>query len=324
MVRSKTRILVAGASGYIGVRLSLFLSNMGFEIIALCNKNKPKSDEWISKMFKVIIGDVNTKEVLFEIESLKPDIIIHLISLDHFRTGIDTQESIDINVLSTWNLLELSKKIGVCKFIYFSTFHVYGLNKEKILVEDCELNPSNIYGLTHKISEDFVNLYNRTTNLCGVNLRLSNSYGEPFVNNNNAWGLVVNDFCKSAYENNKIIINSDGNSRRDFIHYSNICNAILEMLKLETLNYEHNAYNLSSGNSISILNLAKLISYIFKQRYDKVVDVYINRIERVDNSNIPKDLFELQIPNNRIRSLIEFEEKSLTNGINLIFDSFEK
>ena len=154
------------------------------------------------------------------------DIIINLVSLDHHKSQLNPDLVSSINVLPTWNLLERFTKKKLNKFIYFSTTQVYGDLSSESITENKSMNPINYYGLTHSLSEIICNYFNSNSSTECINIRLSNGYGSPVLKNNNCWDLAINNFCKTAVENGKIIIKSDGTPMRDFIHLSDIEKAI--------------------------------------------------------------------------------------------------
>ncbi len=317
----KKKILITGGRGYIGSRLSLYLSQKGFDIIPLCNSKIPDNKEWIQSMYLVLQGDLRDKATLNKIEAVRPDAIIHLVSLDHNQSGINVQQTLQVNVQSTWDLLSLSESIGLEKFIYFSTTQVYGQTSENVVTENTKLQPINVYGLTHKMSEDLVEFYKRSKNLDAVSLRLSNSYGEPVFHDANCWSLLINDLCQSAYENKRIVLNSDGTAVRDFIHYSTICESIAALLR--TPNLRQNAFNLSSGKSVNLFSVALLIKDLYEKRFQVNIDVYINKTEKVNVSSSMIQPPINQISNEALLSHIEVSEAKLDLGILSLFDYFE-
>ena len=81
-----------------------------------------------------------------------------------------------INVLPIWNLLHsFQKKQNLKRFIYFSTVQVYGRIPTIVLNEDIKTAPLNQYALTHLMSENINNYYNRSSKIDCINIRLSNS-----------------------------------------------------------------------------------------------------------------------------------------------------
>jgi UDP-glucose 4-epimerase len=315
----KKKILITGGSGYIGSRLSLYLSQKAFDIIPLCNSKIPDNREWIQSMHIVLQGDLREQATLNKIEAVKPDAIIHLVSLDHNQSGINIQQTLQVNVQSTWELLSLSSSIELEKFIYFSTTQVYGQTSENVVTENTKLQPNNAYGLTHKMSEDLVDFYKRSKNLDAVSLRLSNSYGEPVFHDANCWSLVVNDLCKSAFLHKKIALNSDGLATRDFIHYSTICSAVEQLLNTEIIS-KNNAINLSAGESISLLSLALLVKKVYQNSFNTPIDIFINKTELLLSNTIEHTDNNPILSNQVLNSLIKFEDFELEKGIKKLFD----
>ena len=173
------KIVITGASGYIGSRLCLFLSENGHDITALCYPKIPQQEGWTEKVKEFIVGDIRDKVIIEKISKAKADVIIHLVSLDHHDSEKNPSFVSEINLQPTWNLLHACSANGLKKFIYFSTIHVYGKNQNGHVDENRAVSPFNAYGLTHALSEQICNYYHRKTETECINIRLSNSYGEP-------------------------------------------------------------------------------------------------------------------------------------------------
>ena len=77
------KIVVTGGNGYIGARLCRYLANKGEQVIPLCFSSVPEDEEWKNIMFGILQGDIRQEETIAKIAALKPDVIIHLVSLDH-------------------------------------------------------------------------------------------------------------------------------------------------------------------------------------------------------------------------------------------------
>jgi UDP-glucose 4-epimerase len=173
------KIVITGGNGYLGARLCLYLSNKGHNVIPVCFPSIPKSKEWGHKMFTILKGDLRKDETITEIKNLNPDTIIHLVSLDHFDSEKAPGLVDEVNVLPTWKLLDACTKNGLEKFIYFSTIQVYGKLPISHINEKHPINTTNIYGLTHYLSENICDHFNRTSSTNVISIRLSNSYGDP-------------------------------------------------------------------------------------------------------------------------------------------------
>ena len=58
---NKMKILITGASGYLGSRFCYYLSQKGHEIIAVCNKNIPTEELWQKSVSQILKGDIRDK-----------------------------------------------------------------------------------------------------------------------------------------------------------------------------------------------------------------------------------------------------------------------
>ena len=308
------KVLITGGSGYIGSRLCLHLADQGYEVTPLCHFKLPKNTTWVSKMDKVIIGDVRDEDFLIELAKNNYDVLIHLVSLDHYQSNGSPIDVSATNITPVWSLLEIFSKHGLKKFLYFSTAQVYGILKDEVITELSKKEPQNSYGLTHHLGESICEYYNRISSIdCRV-IRLSNSYGSPTFNKNNCWWLVINDLCSMAYRQKEIVLQSDGAPLRDFIHGWDVCDAV--QLIIET-SKEHTIYNLSSGSTISIMEIAHKIKAVFLNRYG--IELSIKSAKSVSSVTSKKYVLD----NSLIRS-IGFEVKwSLEDGINELFDFLE-
>ena len=106
---------------------------------------------------------------------------------------------------------------------------------------------------------------------------------------------------KSANEKKVISLNGEGLTSRDFIHYSDICDAINKLIILPFSKFNHNTYNLSTGNSLLLIELAELID----KQFNGKIKILINSNESYLPS--PKNLVsKITYSNERIKSLIKF------------------
>lgn len=309
------KILILGASGYIGSRLSYLLSNHGYKVDVVTNSNNIKNKVWSKKFNRIFNGDVRNHDFLDLISDNTYDILINLISLDNENSNKSSEYVNSINVMPSWNILELfRKKNNLRQFIYFSTIHVYDKSNSRI-TESSTTNPNSKYGLTHLMSENIINYFNNSSNINCLNLRLSNSYGSPYFSNSNCWNLVVNDFCKMAYFNGEIIIKSNGSGACDFVHYKDIFNSLSTIINKKRLKY--NTYNLTSSRSITIRDLAFLVKKIFKKRLDKnIIIKFLSKESETYNT-------DLIFINDRLKNIGVKFEVDLEKGINELIDYFE-
>jgi len=309
------KVLVTGGSGYIGARLCLHLALQGYSVTPVCHSKLPADNDWIAKMDRVVIGDITDEKFIYQLAEENFDAIIHLVSLDHHQSNGSPLSVSSVNITPVWSLLDIFSKKGLSKFLYFSTMQVYGAIQHEVVTELERTNTQNAYGLTHNIGEVICEHYNRISTIqCRV-IRLSNSYGAPIFADNNCWWLVINDLCRMAFLEKKIVLQSDGSPLRDFIHGWDICGAVEAILETDS---NHSVYNVSSGLTLSIKEIAIKIQRIFLERYNMTLEI----ISAKPDKKMKPLLYK--IDNSRLLS-IGFKIKwSLEAGINELFDSLER
>ena len=318
------KVLITGACGYLGARLSKYLAEKGYGVNTFDSFDPFGYRQWTSLMEEVIVGDIRDETTFSSLAKKQFDVVIHLISLDHHKSEDNPNFVSSINVMPAWNLLEKFSKYGLIKFIYFSTFQVYGKVPSKEITEDFIPSPQNKYGLTHLLSENICNYYNKNTAINCINVRLSNSYGSPVFKENNCWWLVINDLCKGAFNEGKIILLSDGSPQRDFIHSSDICKGVEILLYTDKKNLKNNTYHISSGKTLTILELSHKVKSVYEERYKKYIQIVLPDKSISENPNKFVENKRYIVKNAKLKSIGFTPETDIESGINEIFNYLEQ
>ncbi|PRM87872.1 hypothetical protein CJ671_09625 [Aliarcobacter cryaerophilus] len=226
------KVLITGGFGNLGSYIVKHLLNMNYEVTILTRREKYKFE---NLKYKVVECDITNLEELKLKLNYDFDFCVHCASFNEFFLENYPKKALEINTLGTRNLLEVLSLKDFKNFIYFSTFHVYGLNSG-FIDEMTVANPKNDYASTHLFAEYYVKQFGYTHNLRYTILRLTNSYGCPIYKDTDKWYLVLNDLVKMAFEKNKIVLNSNGKAKRDFIYMGDVANIVDKLLKVETTN----------------------------------------------------------------------------------------
>lgn len=176
------KILITGASGFIGSHLCELLCEKGFKIRALNEYNSFNFWGHLEKLpsrneIEIINGDLRDS---FFCQKLCEGIeaIFHLGALIAIPYSYLAPKSYaDTNILGTLNLLEAAKNKGVERFIHTSTSEVYGSALYTPIDEKHPLQPQSPYSAS-KISADMMALsYFHSFNLPVIIARPFNAYG---------------------------------------------------------------------------------------------------------------------------------------------------
>ncbi len=267
------RILITGGLGYVGGRVANYLKQKApnADIFLTTRKDDGNFPQW-TKIFTVLQMDLlNQKSIDRCLNESRPGLIIHFAALNEIDSAKNPELALEINVGGIYKLLDAAHKKAVERFIYFSTFHVYGDTPDSIITEQTPTRPFHPYAITHRAAEDFVRFFQHYYGIKSLIFRLSNAYGYPMDREVNRWTLVFNDLCKQAVTTGKIILKSSGKQHRDFIALNDVARAVHHFVFVRPELWADGLYNLGGERSLSIQEAVKLVSQVYKKQYDKQI-----------------------------------------------------
>lgn len=276
-------ILITGGLGYIGGRITNFLKN-DHNLTIITHRKKYKIPDSF-KNVNIKYANILDKDKLIDI-CKNIDYVIHLASTNEIISAKNPHDALKINVEGTLNILEAAKERGINKFMYFSTFHIYGNNKGKIITEKQLPNPFHPYSITHYMAELYVNQFRQNYDFETIIIRLSNSFGAPITTDVNRWSLLVNDMCYQSIKYGYLKLRSSGAQHRDFISMTDVLNAVHLLINTPYNKMDNGIFNLGSGYSISVKEMCKRISKVYFKNYGKKLPV-ITQKDAIKKDEIP-------------------------------------
>ncbi len=251
------RILITGGFGFIGGRLGQRLMGDGHQVILGTRSPTVALPEWLPNAEVCLTrwDDTASLEKLCE----HVDVVIHAAGMNANECEKNPAAALEFNGLGTARIFQAAEKVGVKKFVYLSTAHVYASPLTGTINESTCTNNLHPYATSHLAGENAVLRSVGRGRIKSLVLRLSNVYGAPATIFADCWTLLVNDLCRQAVEHGKMHLRSSGEQQRDFITMTEICKTLssLSICPDEQLNC--NVFNIGSGQSFSILEMAKLI-----------------------------------------------------------------
>ncbi|MGZ3769084.1 MAG: SDR family NAD(P)-dependent oxidoreductase [Bdellovibrio sp.] len=127
--------------------------------------------------------------------------------------------------------------------------------------EDARISPASIYAATKYAQEDLVRIGCSAIGISSVILRFQNVYGEGQSLNNPYTG-ILSIFSTRIRRNLSLPIFEDGKESRDFVHVSDVVNALTKALIADVPN--GSVYNVGSGKPSSVIEVANLLVAKFK------------------------------------------------------------
>jgi len=283
------KILITGALGNLGLWITEYLLAQNYDISILTRASKGLE---IEKKVDCIQADIDDRNALEILKEKKFSHVIHLASFnDTFRKNY-AQKSLEINTLGTRNLLENLNYQTLENFIYFSTFHIYG-NAQGLITEKSIVNPRHDYATTHYFAEIYLRQFANTHCLPYTIFRLSNSYGCPKDKNSTKWYLILNDLAKMAFEQEKIVLKSNGKAIRDFIWMGDVANIVQQTLDFAKA--PNDVFNISGERTFTMLEVAQYVQEAYLETFGKNLVIEVNENDRNEyNQNLTVSHQKLQ------------------------------
>jgi len=244
------KILITGAGGFIGQALVSLFTHMDWQVYGI-DRKAPSFElgsqvTWYSKQ----LPDKNFVALLNE---CRPDILVHTASSANVgQSLIDPLHDFEQSAGIWANILDSVKRSQAsCKVIFLSSAAVYGNPQTLPVREDHSTKPVSPYGYHKKMCEELSEYYVRLYGLSVCSLRIFSAYGSGLQRQ------VMWDICQKALSNNSLELMGTGEEARDFIHVTDIAKAITYCI--EKGDFEAGIYNVASGKSITIHDLANKI-----------------------------------------------------------------
>jgi len=204
------------------------------------------------------MGDIADEKFMDNVFLLeKPDYVIHGAAESFVDDSIASAKPfIHSNVMGTQNIVDLSVKYGIDKFIYISTDEVYGHLKlgDASWTEESVTLPRNPYSASKLAGELIVRSAGETHDLNYNITRCSNNYGARQPPRN-----LIPKIITCLLNDREIPIHGSGEQMREWIFVTDHNDAIMTVLK-KGINKE--IYNIGSGFELSNLDVIKYISNI--------------------------------------------------------------
>ena len=255
-------ILVTGGAGFIGSSLLHHLIDVVDEQI-ICVDNLTYAADYNQikelpiKFYTTDIADEHNCEYIFK--KHKPKAVFHLAAESHVDNSIkDCSQFIHTNIIGTVNLLKLSLKYEVDRFMHISTDEVYGTIEEDSFTEQSNYNPRNPYSASKASSDHFVKAFHNTYGLPVIITNCSNNYGPRQYKEKLIPQTILN-----LLEGKKIPVYGDGKQVRDWLYVQDHCEALVEVWSRGRVGQK---YNIGGECEVKNIDLVRMIlSYLNMQ-----------------------------------------------------------
>ena len=274
-------LMITGGAGFIGSRFAELLvsqeiPNRYSSITVVDNLtysgNLSNLDAVISTPeFYFHKADICNKEGIEAIiEQRSINVIANFAAESHVDRSIESAfEFLNTNVMGTQNLLDLSKKHGIKRYLQVSTDEVYGAIPTGSWEEDEPLKPNSPYSASKAGADLLVLAYGKTYGMNVGITRCCNNYGlRQFPEK------IIPLFVSNLIDGKQVPIYGDGNQIREWIHVDDHCRGVFAVLEN---GISGEVYNIAGTNELQNIELARKIIAFFGKSEDEAFKFVADR-----------------------------------------------
>ena len=249
------KFIVTGGAGFIGHNVVRQLEYQGHECVVLdCETDygfvprdelnyliQERKNRIQTTVYQIDLRNHGMVEDFFKTFSHRVDAVIHLASFPRQKVvGENPVWGSEVMSTALVNLLELTKKYHIPKFVYVSSSMVYGDFVNNV-TEDAVCNPQGLYGIMKYMGEKIVEDYTRLGHFAHVIIRPSAVYGEFDIEDR-----VVSKFILGAIRGETLKVKG-ANEVLDFTHVEDTAQGIVLAATKEAAN--NKIYNITRSNA---------------------------------------------------------------------------
>ncbi|MFC7137874.1 NAD-dependent epimerase/dehydratase family protein [Halobaculum litoreum] len=245
-------VLVTGGAGFVGSHIARALvDDNEVRVLDDCSTGDPRNVPEDATLFE---GDLLDDDLL-ETAMAGVDVVFHQAGLVSVPKSVERPaESNRVNVAGTLAVLEAARAVDA-RVVLASSVAIYGDPQTLPIDESHPTQPTSPYATDKLAIDHYARVYHDLYGLETVALRYFNVYG-PGQSAGDYAG-VVSVFLEQARSGQPLTVDGDGSQTRDFVHVSDVVRA---NLAAATTEHVGEAFNIGTGESVTIRSLAELIA----------------------------------------------------------------
>lgn len=273
------KILITGATGFIGSHLVEKCIENGFEVVSFDRYNSNNDWGWLEnskykKDLRIILGDIRDYDSVNKAMA-NCSAVFHLAALIGIPYSYQSPLAyIRTNIEGTYNILESSKVLGIDQILITSTSETYGSAQYVPIDELHPLVGQSPYSASKIAADQLAVSYYRSFNLPVKIVRPFNTYGPR----QSARAIIPTIISQIIAGKEKIELGNISPTR-DLTYVEDTCQGFLDIYNSKKLYGE--VTNIGTNTEISIESLAELI--IKTMKIDKSISISKNRVRPVQS-----------------------------------------
>jgi UDP-glucose 4-epimerase len=302
-----TRVLVTGASGFLGSYVVRRLVDEGAEVFGVSSSVSSSTPErLVGVAGKIRLLEANMRDassLAHVVQSARPELVIHQAAFTHVGKSFSRiDENIQTNIQGTVNLL-LALDGAYERFVYIGSGDVYG-DAPVPFTEDGPVQPASPYAVSKYAAERFCRMFHKAYGWPIVCLRPFNVYGPQ-----QSPDRIIPELILSAL-NGRDLEMTEGTQTREFIYVDDVVDVFVRSLTQPGI--EGEVINVSRGEEVSIRHLAETVLTLMGNPVQALFGALPYR---------PTEIWRMFGDNTKARELLDWTPTtSLTDGLNRTID----
>ena len=274
MSAGRQKVLVTGASGFIGGFLVQRLIEKGYDVFGLERYVTGRYVMGAQRSITTFFADLRDYHaVRGVVRDVQPDKVVHLAALSAVSYSYEhPQDVAEVNFLGTLNLAEAClREVGhLNHFLFAGTSEEYGNNGANPQFEDSPLCPNSPYSVSKVAADRYLMYMREAYHFPATVLRPFNTFGRK-----DNFHFVVERIIHQALTGNEIRL-GDPTPVRDFLYVSDHVNAYLTCLENREKSIGQ-VFNFCTGKGVTIRELVETITKLTKFKGKVVWDTIPRR-----------------------------------------------
>lgn len=250
------KILVTGASGWLGMAVVRALLVRGDAVVAMDLRRTPELVQLAAdyKDLSIVEGNLaESSQVLNVFSEHQPDAVVHAAAIVGVVAAADIPvHAMKVNVEGSINLFEAMRYSDVKRVIHISTEETYGDFDHDIIDEEYRQRPTSIYGLTKLAAEHYGRVFSDRYGLECINIRTCWVYGPDLPR-----ARVPKVFIDAALSGESFHLASGGDLAVDQVYLDDTVQGVL--LALDKPEHAYDAYHIATGVAPTIEDVAAIV-----------------------------------------------------------------
>jgi UDP-glucose 4-epimerase len=250
------RVLVTGASGFIGYGVTEALLARGDDVLATDVAISPRLQKLAEQnpALKFTAGEITEWPLLVRLlKDGKPDKIVHCAAVVGVPASVGSPiGTFRVNVEGTINLLEAMRFFGVRRMVNISSEEIYGPFLSDTIDEDHRCLPTKPYGISKFVVEQVARDYAAAHGLECIHTRTCWVYGPYFPR-----PRAPRNLLDAAIHGRSLHLPGGASYAVDQVHIDDVVQGVL--LALDKPSHKYDAYHIATGVAVSFGEVVGII-----------------------------------------------------------------